>query len=136
MHVNASSLAELITERDHLREQVTRLQERGTELVMENRELRKPWVVIESDFKTGRLLAVRLWSSDTQAKADLDEAEAAGDTRVCAQTKLDSGENILELYGPVGSPVSGCCGAPIVQAEGKTIDDYPVCSKCDKPAGV
>jgi len=76
MDVKDSDLAKLINERDHLRAQVTELQERCTELTLANRELKG------------------------------------------------------------GRKVSACCGAPVVQAEGKTIPDHPVCSKCGDPAGV
>jgi len=140
MDVNDSDLAKLIAERDHLRKQVTGLQERCTELVMENRELRKPWVVIESDFKTNQVLAVRLWSNDAKAKADMDKAEMAGDTRLCQRAKLDDGVSVLlpwfEHKDLQKQTVSACCGALIVQAEGSMIPDYPVCSQCGKPAGV
>lgn len=76
MDVNESDLARIINERDQLREQVKRLQERGTELVTANRELK------------------------------------------------------------AGRKVSGCCGAPIVQDERADIPNFPMCSKCELPAGV
>jgi hypothetical protein len=141
MDVKDSDLAKLINERDHLRAQVTELQERCTELALEGRELRCPWVIIESDFESDELLAVRLWASEGEACNHLDVIEERGLTGVRFRTRLGSGEDLLKLHKlvpdyPGEAPASACCGAPVVQAEGKTIPDHPVCSKCQKPAGV
>lgn len=91
--VSESSLIRLLSERDHLRKQVTELQARGTELVEENRALR-------TKLRSGNLSSDPVkWTGD--GKEPKRGSELASGVDLCAMTRylLEPGERTLISTG-------------------------------------